>query len=208
MLITFEGIEGSGKSTQISRVVQALSNSGRDVIATVEPGGTELGLNLRSILLDSNTGSLDPLAELFLFSAARSELLFEVIKPAIADGKIVLCDRFVDSTLAYQGYGRGLEIEMVAEINRTVCAGVWPNLTIWLDLPVDVGLNRAIGRLNQNNSIEGRFEKEDVLFHTRVQDGFKSIAKQEPDRVKRVDSCESIENVSSKIIQLVNEAIS
>lgn len=179
VLITFEGIEGSGKSTHLRLAEEFLKAEGLSTVATFEPGATPLGVKLRQLLL-SATVPLQPLAELFLFLADRAEHIRQVVRPALEAGKVVLCDRFVDSTTAYQGYGRGIELGFVKEGNRRATGGIWPRLTILLDCEVEVGLARTKG--------VDRFEGEGVEFHRRVRDGYLRIAEEEPMRVKVVDS--------------------
>ena len=179
VLITFEGIEGSGKSTHLHLAEEFLRAEGLPTVVTFEPGATPLGRELRQLLL-SATLPLQHLAELFLFLADRAEHVRQVIKPALEAGKVVLCDRFVDSTTAYQGYGRGLDLAFVKEGNRRATGGIWPRLTILLDCEVEVGLARTRG--------VDRFEEEGVEFHKRVREGYLRIAEEEPLRVKVVDS--------------------
>ncbi len=189
VFITFEGIEGSGKSTQIVLYANYLTALGRAVTLTREPGGTSIGDQMRAILLDPANKALDFKAELFLYAAARAQHLEELIRPQIEAGKIVLCDRFSDATLAYQGYGRGLDLEMIRSLDRMVTAGLRPDLTLLLDVDASAGLARARGR-NRSSGLEteARFENEELAFHERVRRGYLSLAQQEPDRFCVVDA--------------------
>jgi dTMP kinase len=206
--ITFEGIEGSGKSTQISRLQQRLSEQGRPVRLTREPGGTPIGDQVRRILLDPANRLLDPTAELLLYAASRAQHLREVILPELEAGRIVLCDRFSDATLAYQGYGRGLSIPTIRELDRIVTAGLRPALTVLLDLPVETGLGRARGRnTSQGLHGEARFENEDLLFHNRVRDGYLRLAQEEPARIRIVNAARTPEEIQADVRTIVDEVL-
>ena len=176
-----------------------LKDQGRNVVMLREPGGTKAGDMIRSILLSDDTGDLDPMTELLLFSAARRELLATVIAPALEEGKVILCDRFFDSTLAYQGYGRGVDHLFIEMVSNFICGDTTPTKTIFLDLPVEEGLKRANARLSIDGSSEGRFEKETLDFHHRVREGFLAIAKQEPERVKTIGASGTVEEVFAQI---------
>jgi dTMP kinase len=206
--ITFEGIEGSGKSTQISRLQQHLSEQGRPVRLTREPGGTPIGDQVRGILLDPANRLLDPTAELLLYAASRAQHLREVILPELKAGRIVLCDRFSDATLAYQGYGRGLSIPTIRELDRIVTAGLRPALTVLLDLPAETGLCRARGRNTaQGLHNEARFENEDLLFHNRVREGYLQLAQEEPERIRIVNAARPPEAVQENVRKIVDEVL-
>jgi dTMP kinase len=206
--ITFEGIEGSGKSTQISSLQQRLSEQGRPVRLTREPGGTPIGDQVRRILLDPANRLLDPTAELLLYAASRAQHLREVILPELDAGRIVLCDRFSDATLAYQGYGRGLSIPTIRELDRIVTAGLRPALTVLLDLPVETGLGRARGRnTSQGLHGEARFENEDLLFHNRVRDGYLRLAQEEPARIRIVNAARTPEEIQADVRTIVDEVL-
>ena len=178
ILVTFEGIEGSGKSTQVALTGRSLEEREYPCLVTREPGGTPLGEEIRTFLLDKNDLRVDPLAELFLIEADRAQHVAEVISPALEEGRMVLCDRFTDATVAYQGYGRGLDMAFIEAMNQRATNGLIPQCTIVLDCSVDVGMARAGG--------EDRFEREDHLFHEKVREGYLRIAQQEPQRVKVV----------------------
>lgn len=205
--ITFEGIEGSGKSTQMELAKGYLRKKGADVLSLREPGGTSLGERVRSILLNSSDEPIDPWAELFLYEACRAQLVNTVIKPALASGKTVICDRFTDSTLAYQGYGRGLDLSSVAEANRLATGGLNPGLTILLDCDPEEGLKRAWSRIGAaKGEKEDRFEKESILFHRKVRQGYLSIAGNEPGRVKVVTSKGEIASIHKEICYIIDKA--
>jgi len=183
LFITFEGIEGCGKTTQIGLLTSHLEKIKQPFLLTREPGGTAVGESIRQILLSSKNEKLDPLAELMLYAAARIQHYREVISPALARGKIVLCDRFADATLAYQGFGRGLELSWIEEIQARTMKNLKPDLTFLLDLPVEEGLRRAWKRIKQHKLKEDRFEREALAFHKRVRKGYLFLAKQEPKRI-------------------------
>lgn len=207
LFITFEGGEGCGKSTQIAILASKLKEMGRDVVSLREPGGTKAGDMIRSILLSDETGALDPITELLLFTAARREIVTTVIKPALDSEAVVLCDRFADSTLAYQGYGRGVDKAFIANCAATACGDVWPDRTIFFDLPPEKGLLRAGARLTEDQSGEGRFEEEALEFHKKVRDGFMKIAEDNPGRVKTVDARGAIEDVAAKVFEAVSDIL-
>jgi dTMP kinase len=208
VFITFEGIEGSGKSTQISRLLQHLTEQRRPVTLTREPGGTPIGDQVRRILLDPLNRLLDPTAELLLYAASRAQHLREVIHPALEVGRIVLCDRFSDATIAYQGYGRGLSVPVIRELDRIVTAGLRPRLTVLLDLPAETGLGRARGRnTSQGLHGEARFENEDIAFHSMVRNGYLQLAKEEPERIRVVNAARLPEEVQADIRKIVDEVL-
>ena len=207
--ITFEGIEGSGKSSQITLLTDHLRSKKRTVTLTREPGGTPIGDQVRKILLDPGNKALDPSAELLLYAASRAQHLKEVIRPALESGAIVLCDRFSDATLAYQGYGRGLDLTMIHALDRLVTAGMRPDLTVLLDVEAAVGLARARGRNNQQGlEAEARFENEALAFHERVRQGYLALAREAPDRMKIVDAALPPLRVQEKIRDLVDHCLS
>ena len=197
MFISFEGIEGSGKSTALTLLAQELERRGYDVLRTREPGGCGLGRALRPILLDASTRSLNMRAELYLFLADRAQHVAEVIRPALEAGQIVLCDRYTDSTLAYQGYGRGLDPEKLRRINEMATGGLVPDLTLLMDLPVGLGLERAGLRNQRQGTVlsEGRFDAESMDFHERVRQGYLALAAEEPCRIACIDTEQRPEDV-------------
>ncbi len=197
MFVTFEGIEGAGKSTAIDYLSGYLQARGYDPVLTREPGGSALGRRLRALLLDVRTGGLASRAELFLFLADRAQHVVEVIRPALEAGQVVLCDRFTDSTLAYQGHGRGLDTEYLRSLNTAATGGLEPDLTLLLDLPVRCGLERA-GERNRSAGMviaEGRFDSESLDFHERVRRGYRALADEEPERFAIIDASQPPEDV-------------
>lgn len=194
MFITFEGIEGSGKTTQQRLVAEALRASGRTVVVTKEPGGTPLADRIRAILLDS-ANVIDPIAEVFLFAASRRQHTMEVIEPALARGEVVLCDRYADSTLAYQGFGRLIDLDRLRTLNDWATDALVPHVTLLFDLPEEVGLGRANSRNASAPQDEGRFEAEDLRFHRRVREGYLAMAVAEPKRYRVVDANGTVDEV-------------
>ena len=205
--ISFEGLDGCGKSTQLEKLAAALSARKIEVVTTREPGGTAIGDRIRAVLLDSRTAGLDSEAEMALMFASRAQLLAEVILPALAAGKWVLCDRFTDSTEAYQGGGRQLGSEPVLELHRVLCGDVWPDLTILMDSDVNSSVSRARRRNQTAELDENRFEKESGAFFTRVREGFLKIAARERRRVVKVDARPPIEAVHEEIVRVVEERL-
>jgi dTMP kinase len=198
LLVTFEGGEGSGKSTQIALLTDALKAVGLDVIIMREPGGTLLGEGIRTLLLDPGSyGKVDMRAELLLYEASRAQLVTERIRPALATGEVVICDRFTDSTLAYQGFGRGLPLEEIAPLNSMATGGLQPDLTIVLDLPVEMGLARATAQGAD------RLEAEEIAFHERVRSGFLELAAAAPDRMVVVDATGSTDDVHKGVMAAI-----
>lgn len=198
MFITVEGIEGAGKSAIIGHLAEALRQRGQKILLTREPGGCPLGLQLRQLLLNASS-KLEPLAELFLFQADRAQHVSEIILPALKQGKWVLCDRYYDSTLAYQGYGRGLDLQGLKQLNSLASQELRPDLTLLLDLPPKTGLSRARGRneeLGLSHS-EGRFEAETLAFHQRIREGFLALAKEEPQRWRIINAAAPLEEVQA-----------
>lgn len=211
--ITFEGLDGCGKSTQLEKLAEVLRHDGLDVLTTREPGGTEIGERIRAVLLDSRTAGLDPYAEMALMFASRAQLIAQVIEPALAAGRWVLCDRFTDSTVAYQGGGRQLGAEPVLQLHTVLCRGLWPDLTILMDCDVSSCVRRALRRNKataataETNLDENRFEKESHAFFTRVRDAFLEIARREPQRVVTVDARPPLHVVHPEILRLVKERL-
>jgi dTMP kinase len=206
--ITFEGIEGSGKSTQIRLLFEHLKARDIEVKMTREPGGTIIGEKVRGILLDPTTKGLIPRAELFLYAAARLQHIDEVIQPALDEGKVVLCDRFMDATIAYQGYGREIPLNEVKVVSSLVTVDLKPDLTILLDLPVEVGLRRALER-NQADAAQAtsRFEEEDLVFHQRVREGYLAVAAAERARIKIIPADQPVEKVAKQVQSVVARAL-
>ena len=208
VFITFEGIEGCGKSTQARRLVERLRESGVKCLLTLEPGGTALGRKIRELLLDAQNQGLPPLAELFLYEADRALHVEGVIRPALKDGKWVVCDRFFDATTVYQGYARGLDMDMIRSLNDQASWGLKPDVTVLLDCPVEVGLNRAIQRI-QNEQQEGqdRFERETLAFHRKVKTGYMGLAETEAERFVVVDGTLGEDELESVIFEKIRHLV-
>ncbi len=206
MFITFEGIEGTGKSTQIKLLASALKKRGLESVITRQPGGSSLGAELRSMLLNAENTQITGQAELFLYLADRAQHVAELVRPSLAEGKAVLCDRFADSTVAYQGYGRGLDPKLLHMLNEVAVNGCWPNLTILLDIDPETGLRRAVSRNMRAGTCvsEGRFEAESLDFHTRVREGYLTWAAINKDRIKVVDASGNIDEVFAGVMRAVD----
>jgi dTMP kinase len=196
--ITFEGPEGSGKSTQLRFLGERLRSAGRDVLETQEPGGTPIGVQIRHVLLDAKNRELCPTAELLLMFASRAQNVDQAILPALSAGRIVLSDRFTDSTLVYQGVGRGLGADLVYELDRIACRGLIPDLTLLIDIDAETGLDRARRRSLRTDDPETRMEDQDVGFHRRVREAYRQLAVDEPGRVRLIDGSESREAVAEQ----------
>lgn len=208
LFITFEGVEGSGKTTQIRRLKTYLNRKGIPCIVTREPGGTAIGDQIRKILLNPDHKKLDPLAELFLYEAARAQHIQEFIKPLLKKKGVILCDRFGDASVAYQGDGRRLGVKLVERLNRMATEGLKPDVTFLLDCPTDVGLRRAIRRIEVlKQEKEGRFEKEKIQFHNRVRRGYLALARREPRRVKVIDTRKREDKVFEEIQRIIDKII-
>lgn len=205
VFITFEGIEGSGKTSQMAMLGEFLRGKGLRVESTREPGGTRISDAIRNLLLSPQCREMADLTELFLYEASRAQHVHELIRPVLEAGAILLCDRFSDSTLAYQGYGREMDRDLVARLNHVASGGLCPDLTILLDCPVEVGLRRSWERLHRegNAEAESRFEEEELAFHERVRAGFLAIAMENPERVKKVDGTARAEAVQEEIRKIV-----
>jgi len=205
MFITFEGIEGSGKTTQITHALEFLTRKGEDCIITREPGGTSTGRKIRSILLDPENKGMDPVAELLLYMADRVEHVNKVIKPSLSFGKTVLCDRYFDATIVYQGYARGLDINLIKKMHKLILNDLMPDITFLLDLPPAAGLSRAWKQIEEGEraGIETRFEKEAIAFHEKVREGYLELARQEPKRFVVVDAMKDEDDVREDIIEVL-----
>jgi dTMP kinase len=197
--ITLEGIEGSGKTTQIANIISFFEDHGLAIVATREPGGTEIADKIRHILVESHGEPVAPLAELFLYNAARIQHLAHVIRPALAKGKIVVCDRFADATIAYQAYGRQLPLGMVTQVDAWATANLLPDLTYLLDCAPETGLERSLARIEQEGSRESRFEEEDLAFHERVREGYLELARHQKDRFIVIDASQEPDQVRDAI---------
>ena len=205
--ITFEGGDGTGKTTQLKALESHLQGKGCSCVGTREPGGTALGGMIRQVLLEVGKQPIASPTELFLYLADRAQHVQEVILPAIDRGKIVLCDRYTDSTLAYQGYGRGIDLDLLRQLNEFANRGVKPDLTLLLDCPVELGLSRTAQRQSNAGSArsrEDRFEREKVEFHEKVRAGFLAMARAEPERFRVIDAAGPVEQVSREIQNVID----
>jgi dTMP kinase len=197
--ITFEGVDGSGKTTQFRILAQRLRDRGKDVVETVEPGGTAIGRQIRRILLDPASADIQPRAELLLYFASRAQNVDQVIRPALDAAQTVLCDRFTDSTLVYQGCGRGLDMDVVRDLDRIACRGLKPDVTFLIDIDPETGLMRAKRRNERTGPSESRIDEESAAFHERVRQGYLALAKAEPDRIVVIDGTAGIGEVALQI---------
>lgn len=209
MFITFEGIEGSGKSTAIHSLAEWLQDKGFDVTLTREPGASSLGRELRCALLNTANSNMVTEAELFLYLADRAQHVSEVLRPALAAGRVVLCDRYADSTVVYQGYGRQFDLDKLFLLNEVAVQGLWPDLTLLFDLEVEVGLKRARARnkLENKEDAEGRFEAESLAFHRRIKAGYYELAAKYKERYRLIDASLSPEAVFEQAKQQVALAL-
>ena len=199
MFITLEGIEGSGKTTQIKNIIALIRARGFECFTTREPGGTRIGEQIRRILLDPANADLDPGAELMLYVADRIQHLRSVIYPQLRAGKAVLCDRFFDATLVYQGYARGYDLETIRSLHGLVCDDIQPDLTLLLDLSAQQGLERAWSRIGDNRDQDTRFEQENLAFHQKVREGYLDLARQAPRRIRIIDASQTQDQVARDI---------
>lgn len=209
MFITLEGIEGSGKTSQMHHMARFLESRGHDCVMTREPGGTRIGEKMRAILLDPESKSMVPLAELLLYTADRVQHVNEIVIPALSHGKTVLCDRYFDATVAYQGHARGLDIGLINRLHALMLEGLKPNVTILLDLPPEIGLSRAWKQIHNGAraGFETRFEKESLSFHEKVRDGYLELARLEPLRFRVVDASRDENQVRDEIIKVLSSLL-
>ncbi|MBW2146458.1 MAG: dTMP kinase [Deltaproteobacteria bacterium] len=207
LFITFEGTEGSGKTTQVELFCRYLDERGISHIRTRDPGGTPIGEAVRKILLDRENTNMRPETELLLYLSSRYQLFHQVILPALEQGRIVVCDRFADSTVAYQGYGRGIDLEWIRLMHHQILGDKKPDLTILFDCPVKEGLERTKHRMSTQGEHcrEDRFEQEAVSFHQRVRTGYLKIAEQEPHRVIKVNGRNSPEDLHREILSVISK---
>jgi dTMP kinase len=207
VFITFEGMDGSGKSTQLRRLAEHLRGVGRTVVETAEPGGTAIGRKIRQILLDAGNHELSSTAELLLYFASRAQNVEETILPALGRGEIVLADRFTDSTLAYQGCGRGLGAEAVRELDRIACRGLRPDLTLLLDIDPETSLARAHVRNIAETSTETRMDEQSEEFHRKVYEAYQALAASEPERIRRISATGCVDEVERAVWDLVQHYV-
>lgn len=203
IFITFEGMDGCGKTTQMRRLARRLKREGRSVLQTAEPGGTQIGSQIRGILLDSKNRDLSPTAELLLYFAARAQNVDQWIVPALSQGTIVLSDRFTDSSLVYQGCGRGLGAETVLELDRIACRGLKPDLTLLIDVDLTTSLLRAQARNLRGNRTD-RMEEQDAAFYEKVRDAYLALAAREAERFHIIDGRDKLESVAEQIWKVVS----
>lgn len=207
VLITIEGIEGTGKTTQSGLLKAHLEAQGRKVLSVREPGGTVIGEKIREVLVNAQQEPVEPWAELFMYEACRAQLVKNVIRPALLSGQTVVCDRFIDSTIAYQGYGRGLDCKAIDTLNRLATGGLDPGLTLVIDIEPEAGLKRAKARISGKGGAkkEDRFENEAVDFHRRVRQGFLDIAVKHPGRVRVIDGRGEIPSIHKAICDTIRK---
>ncbi len=203
MFITLEGIEGSGKTSQLKHVIKFLQSKGYDCIGTREPGGTMIGEKIRAILLDPENKALDPLTELLLYVADRTQHIMEFVNPLLSAGKTVVCDRYYDATTVYQGFARGIDVGLINRLHSLVLEDVKPDITILLDLPPQTGLSRAWKQIKSGarTGDETRFEAETILFHEKVRAGYLELAGHEPERFRVIDAMQDEDKVKKDIIR-------
>jgi dTMP kinase len=206
VFITFEGMDGSGKTTQMRRLARRLKREGHTILQTAEPGGTEIGAQIRSILLDSKNHDFSATAELLLYFAGRAQNVEELILPALESGTIVLSDRFTDSSLVYQGCGRGLGSETVLALDRIACRGLKPDLTLLIDVDLATSLSRAKAR-NLRGKRTDRMEEQDAAFYEKVRDAYLALAAAEPDRIHTIDGGTRLELVAEQIWKVVSKYV-
>ena len=199
LFVTFEGLDGSGKSTQMRMLAARLRDSGETVVEMVEPGGTRVGREIRRILLAPANQNLGPTAEMLLYFAARAQNVDEVLEPALALGHIVLCDRWTDSTLAYQGHGRRLGESVVRELDAIACRGRKPDLTVWVDVDLDTSLGRAAARNRDEAIDETRMDEQEIAFYHRALEAYRSLAASEPGRFRRVEGTGAVDEVFERV---------
>lgn len=204
LFLTFEGLDGCGKTTQMRMLAERLRASGETVIETAEPGGTEIGGAIRRILLDPANDHLSSTAEMLLYFAARAQNLDEIVRPATARGEIVLCDRWTDSTWAYQGYGRELGVDVIRSLDRIACRGRQPDLTLWIDVDLATSLKRAKSRNEETESAD-RMDDQSRAFYERVLRGYEALEAEEPGRVVRVDGRGDLETVAERVWRIFHD---
>jgi len=207
LFVTFEGMDGSGKTTQMRRLAARLRGIGRNVVETVEPGGPPIAMKIRRILLDSANRDLSPRAELLLYFASRAQNVDEVIRPALERGEIVLSDRFTDSSLVYQGFGRGLGADAVAALDCVACRGLKPDLTLLVDVDPEASLGRARARNEAEPHCETRMDDQSLDFHLKVHRAYHALAAAEPGRVKVVDGRADIDSIEAEVWGIVSRYV-
>ncbi len=212
MFVTFEGIEGCGKTTHMGLAAERLATEGYPAVTTREPGGTRIGEQIRAVLLSPEHGNMGPMAELLLYEAARAQLIAERVRPELEAGNLVLCDRYFDATTAYQGYGRGLDLDLIERLNEVAGQGIEPDLTILLDCTVETGFDRIRSRYRsraKTGDAEGpdRMETEDSAFHGRIRKGYLTLAEKHGHRIRLLDASGEVEEVHGKVMDCLHEAL-
>jgi len=206
MFITFEGPDGSGKTTQVQQTASHLRTKGHEVLVTREPGGTDIGNQIREVLHNLDNTAMHPRAELLLYNASRAQLVEEVIRPHMAKGGLVICDRFYDSTLAYQGYGHGLDLDMLRAIITFATGGLKPDLTIYLDISAEDGLQRRLSAVAQGEEWN-RLDDMEMAFHRRVREGYHALIAAEPERWVRINGAQAVETVQAEILAALEKRL-
>ncbi len=194
LFITVEGTDGSGKTTQIQLMKQYLENMGYQVILTREPGGTQVSEKIRDLVLDKENSDIAPITEMILYAASRAQHVSKLIKPALEEGKVVICDRFVDSSYAYQGFGRNIDLKAIADVNRIAVDGIIPDITFFLDIDVETAIKRRVAATEAD-----RIEQEKLDFHKNVYDGYKKLSVLYPERIKTIDAQRTVEEIADDI---------
>ena len=194
LFITVEGTDGSGKTTQIQLMKQYLENRGYAVILTREPGGTQVSEKIRDLVLDKENSDITPITEMILYAASRAQHVSQLIKPALEEGKVVICDRFVDSSYAYQGFGRNIDLRAIADVNRIAVDGIIPDITFFLDIDVETAIKRRVAATEAD-----RIEQEKLDFHKNVYDGYKKLSVLYPERIKTIDAQRTVEEIADEI---------
>ena len=199
MFITFEGPDGSGKTTQIHRLIPVLQEKGLDIVQTREPGGTDIGDQIRSVIMNMKNKSMHPRAEILLFCASRAQLVEELIRPSLREGKFVLCDRYADSTMAYQGYGHGLDRETLSQLLNFATGGLKPDLTLLFDISAEAGLRRRLSNHEEWN----RMDDYALQFHERVRSGYLAMAAAEPERWAVINADRTPEEIHEEVVSVI-----
>jgi dTMP kinase len=202
LFITVEGTDGSGKTTQINMIKEYLTGKGYEVLVTREPGGTKISEKIRDIILDTENTKMGEITEMLLYASARAQLVAEVIKPALENDKIVICDRFVDSSYVYQGFGRGINLMTIADVNRIALEGIMPDITFFFDISPEIALKRRI-----NATGADRIEKEEMDFHMRVYDGYRKLSILYPERIRTIDSDRNKEAIFKDVKACIDELL-
>lgn len=204
MFITFEGPDGSGKTTQIRRLIPVLQEKGFDIVHTREPGGTDIGDQIRSIIMNMKNKSMHPRAEILLFCASRAQLVEELVRPSLSEGKLVLCDRYADSTMAYQGYGHGLDRDVLSQLLHFATGGLKPDLTLLFDISAEAGLRRRL----TNHEEWNRMDDYALQFHERVRSGYLAMAAAEPERWAVIDADRTLDEIHREVVSVIIEKLS